>query len=178
VLAGHQRQLVERQSPRHGGREREGHALRAPGVEVVQQRGESSDVTRAREGQRARDRHIRRGADGDEQRVVVERVAAHGANAARLGVDRREPVGPQVCAVVGRDADEIEAPGRAAPEGLGHRVLALDEVGVGLEQLDTGGGPEVAVEGDQGFEAGDAAPGDDDRGHVSEARHVHGRRHP
>jgi hypothetical protein len=178
VLAGHQRQLVERQSPRHGGRQREGHALHAPGVEVVQQRGEGSDVARPREGQRSRNRHVGRGADGDEQRVVVERVAAHGANAARVGVDRREPVGAQVCAVVGRDANEIEAPRRAAPEGLRHRVLALDEIGVRLEQLDIGGGPEVTVEGDQGFEAGDAAAGDDDRGHVIEAKRVHGPRHP
>ena len=80
--------------------------------------------------------------------------------------------------MVGRDADEIEAPRRAASEGLRHRVLALDEVGVGLEQLYPDTGSEVAVEGDQRFEAGDPAAGDDDRGHVVEARDAHGPRHP
>ena len=80
--------------------------------------------------------------------------------------------------MVGRDADEIEAPRRAAAERLGDRALALDEVGVGLEQLDLGAGSEVAVEGDQRFEAGDPAAGDDDRGHVVEARAVRRARHP
>ena len=35
VLAGHQRQLVERQGPGDRGGHGEGHALHAPGVEVV-----------------------------------------------------------------------------------------------------------------------------------------------
>ena len=172
VLAGHQRQLVERQGPGDRGGHGEGHALHAPRVEVRQQRGEGADVARTGEGQRPRDRHVGRGAHGDEQRVVVHRVAPHGMHAAGVGVDRREPVGPQVGAVVGRDADEVEALRRAAPEGLGDRALALDEVGVGLEQLDLGARPEVAVQRDQRFETGDPAAGDDDPGHVVEARHA------
>ena len=138
VLAGHQGQLVEREGPGDRAWHGEGHALDAPCVEVFEQRGEGADVARAGEGQRPRDRHVGRRPDRDEQRVIVQRVAAHRANAARLGVDRREPVGPQVCAVVSRDADEIEASRGGAPEGLSHRALALDELGVGLEQLDLG----------------------------------------
>ena len=117
--------------------------------------------------------------DRDEQRVVVQRVAAHGANAARLGVDRREPVGPQVCAVVGRDADEIEAPRGGAPEGLRDRALALDEVGVGLEQLDVG-----AVDPRWPWRAISASrpamppPAMTIVGMSIEARHVHSARHP
>jgi hypothetical protein len=80
--------------------------------------------------------------------------------------------------MVGRDPDEIKAPPRAAAEGLGDRPLALDEVGVGLEQLDPGAGPEMAAECDQRFEAGDSAAGYDDRGHGVEARHARRARHP
>ena len=138
MLGGHQRQLVQRQGPGDRGGHGEGHALHAPRVEVVQQRGEGGDVARTGERQGPRNRDVGCGANRDEQRVVVQRVAAHGANAALLGVDRREPVGPQVSAVVGGDADEIEARRGPGAERLGDRALALDEVGIGLEQLDLG----------------------------------------
>ena len=59
---------------------------------------------------------------------------------------------------------------RAAAERLGDRALALDELGVGLEQLDLGVRSEVGAQGDERFETGDPAAGDDDPGHVVEAR--------
>ena len=65
-----------------------------------------------------------------------------------------------------------------AAEGLGDRALALDELGVGLEQLDLGVRSEVAAQGDQRFETGDPAAGDDDPGHVVEARPMRRARHP
>ena len=68
---------------------------------------------------------------------------------ARLGVDRREPVGQQVRAVVGGDADEVEAPRRGRPEGLGHRVWRSTRSMLRLEQLDVDGGSEVAAKGDR-----------------------------
>ena len=139
VLAGHQRQLVQRQGPGDRGGYGEGHALHAAGVDVVQQRGEGGDVARTGERQGSRNRDVGHGANRDEQRIVVQRVAAHCAHPALLGIDRREPVGPQVSAVVGGDADEIEARRGPGAERLGDRTLALDEVGVGLEQLDLGG---------------------------------------
>ena len=97
---------------------------------------------------------------------------------ALLGIDRCEPVGPQVGTVVRGDADEVEALPPLAAERLGDGALALDEVGVGLEQLDLRAGAEMVVEGDQRFEAGDPAAGDDDPGHVVEARPGQRAQHP
>jgi hypothetical protein len=102
-----------------------------------------------------------------EKRVVAQHVAADGAHPPAVGLDRREPVGPEVGVVVGRDGDEIEPPRRATAERLGDRPLALDEVGVGLEQLDLHARPEVRAQRHECLEPGDPAPGDDDPGHGS-----------
>ena len=71
--------------------------------------------------------------------------------------------------MVGSDAGEIEARRSLAAERLSDCALALDESGVGLEQLDLCAGSEVDTQGDERFETGDSAAGDDDAGHAVES---------
>jgi hypothetical protein len=67
--------------------------------------------------------------------------------------------------VVGGDAADLEAPRTARVERLGHGPLGLDQLGVGLEQLDLGLGAEVRAKRHEGLQAGDPAAGDDDPRH-------------
>ena len=141
VLGGQQRELVERQRPGRRGRAGRRPRADAPGVELGEQPGEGADVARAGEGQRARDGDVGRGADGDEQRVVVERVAAH-VRTRRLRRGRPPRAGRAAGGARGRRrCGRGRSAARPAAERLGDRALALDEVGVGLEQLDLGAGP-------------------------------------
>jgi hypothetical protein len=75
VLGRHERQLVERQGPRHAGRQREGHRAHAQEHDVVEQIAQRRDAGRAGERQRPGHGHVGPRSDGDQERVVVEDVA-------------------------------------------------------------------------------------------------------
>jgi hypothetical protein len=179
VLGRHERQLVERQGPRHAGRQREGHRAHAQEHDVVEQIAQRRDAGRAGERQRPGHGHVGPRSDGDQQRVVVEDVAAHGAHPSFAGLHGREVVGPQDRVVVGSDASEVEALRGGRSERLGHGRGTLDEVEACLQEIDAGVRSEVVAKGDEGLEAGDAASGDDDPRHGrAHRRRARAGRHP
>ena len=171
VLAGHQRQLVERQGPADRGGTAKATRCTRPASRSSSRALKAATSRGPREGQGARNRHVGGGTHRDQQRVVLQRVAAHGAHLAAPGIDRREAVAP-AGARRGRQRcrRDRSAAQRAPPNGSATARWRSTRVGVGLEQLDLCAGSEVGAQGDERFETGDPAAGDDDAGHAVEAR--------
>ena len=166
LVGRHQRELVERQGPRDPGGDGERDALHTAAAQVVEQPGERADVARTGEGEGPGHGDVVAGADGDEQRVEVEDVAAHRAQPARRDVYRQQVVGAKVRSEVARDLGQVEPSRRRSAEGRRDRPLPLHEVDGTVHELDDGLGAEVGAQGRERLETGDPAAGDHDARHA------------
>ena len=109
-----------------------------------------------------RQRLLGRGADGHDERVVGEPVAAGGDGRVGGVVDRGERAADQARADVGGDPVEPLALRAAARERLGNGHRAVDELVLGGEQGARDAVAGKVSQGQAGLEAGDAAAGDQD----------------
>ena len=180
ALGEHQRQLVERQRPRAAGRDHEGQRVQVTALDVLDDPVQSLLVgQRARERDRAAERHDGPRARSDQEDVVAERLTGHGLDGVRRGIDAAQTTPHVREARVARDAVEWVGRRGARRERRQHAQWAVGVVALGREN---GGGHPVAgepVQGKRGFQGSGSAAGDQHvRGHATKARSGRRARHP
>ena len=161
VDCGHERELVDRERPRGLGWDREDQPLQLAALDAVEEGRDRGRLGGPGEGQRAGHRRLRHRADGDDQRVVCELLAAGDRHTAP-GVDRVEGSTTELRALVARDRAEVERLRAAQPERAGHGRRAVDEGALGGEQADRHVRAGDVAQGEQRLDGGDAAAGDHD----------------
>ena len=104
VLGRNQRQLVERKGPSGADHGDERDRVPASGGQRLDRLPDGQDVPRAGEGDGARQRGLRLGADGQEQRVVGNSRTVSGVELARAGTHGFEQIRDPARAAVAGDA--------------------------------------------------------------------------
>ena len=159
VCGREQRELVQRQRPAGLGVQSEGHAAHVAAAHLLEQLAERPHVGRSAERERTVHRLHRRGAHGQQQRVVAQRAPTLGVQPVALRLHGGDAVTKVVGAVGGGQVAHVDPSRMGEAEGLGHRQRAVGEVALGLEQLHVHARSGQPVERQQRLEPGHAAAG-------------------
>ena len=158
----HQRELVRRQRPDGARRDHDRDPLHVALVEVAQQAAVELGIAAGPPRRRALDARHGTAAGRHDQLVVVQRGPAREPGAAEAVVDLLERVDEQLRSGLLREARERHLVRVTETERLGHGERLVRELGVWGDEREAGALSGHLTDGEERFQPGDAAAGDDD----------------